>query len=237
MSMAYIGIALAVGTTIYGAAESSNQKRRGRHAREELEKSQPADKIPDELIHNQELGKLRANTGLASEQYAMAQKAIARQQAKTLKGAGDRRMGLGLLASIDDNANRAQADLDARNAQARLNNEHTLMGVNNQVATWKTNKTLRDQAKWDNNMDYARAVEGSGKQNQVNTIMSGINAAGLIAGAAYRGGSNSNFASSLFGGRRGTGAGTGSGGDANGGNLRLNSAGYLIDANGNVVNQ
>ena len=38
----------------------------------------------------------------------MAQKAIARQQARTIRSASDRRMGLGLLASIDDNANRAQ---------------------------------------------------------------------------------------------------------------------------------
>ena len=74
----------------------------------------------------------------------MAQKAIARQQARTLKSASDRRMGLGLLAGVDDNANRAQANLDAQNAQARLNNEKTLMNVNNQVAGWKTAKVNRD---------------------------------------------------------------------------------------------
>lgn len=197
--MAIIGAVVAVGSTVYGLAESSNQKRRGRHAQEALDRSKPVDKIPDELVKNQELANLRSKTGLPSEQYAMAQKAIARQQARTIRSASDRRMGLGLLASIDDNANRAQGNLDSQNAQARLNNEKTLMGVNNQVANWKTNKTNRDINQWNNNMDYARAVEGSGNQNQVNTIMSGINAAGLIAGAAYKGRDNSTWANGLFG--------------------------------------
>ena len=202
MSMAIIGAVVAIGSTAYGLAESSNQKRRARHQQEALDRSKPIDKIPDELIKNQELASLRSKTGLPSEQYAMAQKAIARQQARTLRGASDRRMGLGLLASVDDNANRAQGNLDSQNAQARLNNEKTLMNVNNQVAGWKTAKTNRDLADWNNKYDYARAVEGSGNQNTVNTIMSGINAAGLIAGAAYKGGNNSSWASGLFGNSR-----------------------------------
>ena len=73
------------------------------------------------------------------------------------------------------------------------------MNVNNQVASWKTAKINRDLSRWDNNMDYARAVEGSANQNRVNTIMSGINAAGLIAGAAYKNGDNSSWANGLFG--------------------------------------
>lgn len=199
MSVAIISAVVAVGSTVYGLAESSNQKRRARHQQEALDRSKPVDKIPDELVKNQELASLRSKTGLPSEQYAMAQKAIARQQARTLRGASDRRMGLGLLASVDDNANRAQGNLDSQNAQARMNNEKTLMNVNNQVASWKTAKTNRDLAKWNNDYDYARAVEGSGNQNTVNTIMSGINAAGLIAGAAYKGGNNSLWAKGLFG--------------------------------------
>ena len=224
MSMAIIGAVVAVGSTVYGLAESSNQKRRARHQQEALERSRPVDKLPDELVKNQELASLRSKTGLPSEQYAMAQKAIARQQARTLKSASDRRMGLGLLAGVDDNANRAQANLDAQNAQARLNNEKTLMNVNNQVAGWKTAKVNRDLADWNNKYDYARAVEGSANQNRVNTIMSGINAAGLIAGAAYKGSNNSSWANGLFGN-----------------NSKANKRDYSIDrsqyydANGNLV--
>lgn len=224
MSVAIISAVVAVGSTVYGLAESSNQKRRARHQQEALERSRPVDKLPDELVKNQELASLRSKTGLPSEQYAMAQKAIARQQARTLKSASDRRMGLGLLAGVDDNANRAQANLDAQNAQARLNNEKTLMNVNNQVAGWKTAKVNRDLADWNNKYDYARAVEGSANQNRVNTIMSGINAAGLIAGAAYKGSNNSSWANGLFGN-----------------NSKANKRDYSIDrsqyydANGNLV--
>ena len=224
MSVAIISAVVAVGTTAYGLAESSNQKRRGRHQQEALDRAKPVDKIPDELVKNQELASLRSKTGLPSEQYVMAQNAIQRQQARTLKGASDRRMGLGLLASIDDNANRAQGNLDSQNAQARLNNERTLMGVNRDVASWKTAKAGRDLSQWNMNMDYARAVEGSGRQNQANTIMSGINAAGLIAGAAYKNGNNSSWANGLFGN-----------------NTRSNRRDFsidrnpYIDANGNTV--
>lgn len=222
--MAIIGAVVAVGSTVYGLAESSNQKRRARHQQEALDRSKPVDKLPDELVKNQELASLRSKTGLPSEQYAMAQKAIARQQARTIRSASDRRMGLGLLASIDDNANRAQGNLDSQNAQARLQNERQLIGVNNQVASWKTAKTNRDLADWNNKYDYARAVEGSGNQNMTNTIMSGINAAGLIAGAAYKGSNNSSWANGLFGN-----------------NSKANKRDYSIDrsqyydANGNLV--
>ncbi|MCV5968532.1 hypothetical protein, partial [Lactococcus petauri] len=51
-------------------------------------------------------------------------------------------------------------------------------------------------------MDYTRAVEGSANQNRVNTITSALNAAGMIAGAAYKGGNNSTWASGLFGNTR-----------------------------------
>jgi hypothetical protein len=202
--MAIIGAVVAIGTTAYGLAESSNQKRRGRHAQTALDKERAIldakDTLPVELSENQQIARLRSKTGLPSEQYAMAQKAIQRQQARTLKSAGDRRMGLGLLASIDDNANRAQGSLDSQNAQARINNERALMGINKDVASWKAAKLNRDLSNWNQKMDYARAVEGSGNQNQVNTIMSGINAAGLIgAAASHRGGSNSTWASGLFG--------------------------------------
>lgn len=203
MSMAIIAAVVAAGTAAYGIAESSNQKRRGRHAQNALEKQKAEvdalDVLPTELKQNQQIASLRSKTGLPSEQYVMAQKAIQRQQARTLKGASDRRMGLGLLASIDDNANRAQGNLDSQNAQARLGNERTLMGINKDVASWKTAKANRDLARWDSKMDYAKAVEGSGRQNQTNTIMSGINAAGLIAGAAYKNGNNSSWANGLFG--------------------------------------
>ena len=203
---------------------------------QKLNAVKPVEQMPTEITKNQELADLRSKTGLPSEQYVMAMKSIQQQQDKTLKSAGDRRMALGLLPSIDDNANRAKGNLNAQNANARLNNEKTLMNVNSSVASWKTAKANRELAQWNNKMDYARAVEGSANQNRVNAIMSGINTVGAIAGSAYQNGNNTSWANGLFGNsnkvRRYR---TGVGGDPNGGNLRLNSDGQLLDANGNII--
>ena len=78
--------------------------------------------------------------------------------------------------------------------------------------------------KWNNEMDYARGIEGSANQNRVNTIMSGINAAGLIAGAAYKGSNNSSWANGLFGNNT----------KANKRDFSIDRNPY-IDANGNRV--
>lgn len=203
MSMAYIGAALAVGSAVYGISESANQKRRAKHQLEDEARNKPVDVIPKELIQNQELGALRSKTGLPSEQYAMAMKNIQRQQAKTLKSASDRRMGLGLLGTVDDNAQRAIGNLDAQNANARVQNEKTLIGVNNQVANWKTGQFNRQIADWNNRYDYSMGLLGSGNQNMANSIQSGIGAIGSIAGSAW-GGNNSNasWANGLFGKRK-----------------------------------
>lgn len=240
MSVAIISAVVAVGTTAYGLAESSNQKRRARHQQEALERErltlEARDKRPEELEKNQALARLRSKTGLPAEQYAMAQKAIQRQQARTLRSASDRKMGLNLLASIDDNANRAQANLDAQNAGARLQNEKTLMGVNTQVQNWKTAKANRDLSRWQNEYDYSRAVEGSANQNRVNTIMSGLNAAGLIAGAAYN--NNSSWANGLFGRKNklsplSSGVSNSESAPTRRTGTDLNN--FIIDANGNKI--
>lgn len=222
---------VAVGSAAYGAAESSNQKRRAKHKLQELERNKPVDVIPTELLQNQEMAKLRSNTGLPSEQYNMAMQNIMRQQQRALRGGSDRKMGLNLVSTLDDNAQRAQGNLDSANAQARLQNQSQLMNVNNQVTNYKKGMYDRKMSDWNNQYDYGMGLLGQANQNRVNTITSAINAAGTIAGAAIKSNnSNSGFTNSLFGGRRkmyGTG-GTGVGGDPNGGNLRLDEYGNLI---------
>lgn len=229
MSMAIIGAVVAVGTATYGIAEGANQKRRARHKLEELDRSKPVETIPDEVIKNQELASLRSKTGLPSEQYNLAMKNIQRQQMRTLRGAADRKMGLSLLPSVDDNANRALETLDANNANARRQNERILMDTNAQVANWKKgifDRNVREP--WNRAYEYNMALKGQGSQNIANSITSGLNAVGAIAGAA-KGSSNSNWASSLFGTGRKRSVGSGTGGDANGGNLRLDDYGNIIN--------
>lgn len=229
MSMAIIGAVVAVGTATYGIAEGANQKRRARHKLEALERDKPVETIPEEILKSQSLANLRAKTGLPSEQYNMAQKNIRRQQQRALRGAADRKMGLAMLPYLDDNANRAMEKLDANNANARRENERNLLDVNTQVSNWKRgifDRNVREP--WNRSYEYNMALKGQGNQNISNSIVSGLNAVGSIAGAAKGGDNSNNWATSLFGGYRRRGVIGGSGGDTNGGNLRLDDYGNLI---------
>ncbi len=227
MSVAIIGAVVGVGSAAYGIIAGGAQKKKARRELANLNANQPIETIPEEIKQNQQLASLRAKTGLPSEQYSMAMKNIQRQQAKTLRSASDRRMGLGLLATVDDNANRAIGSLDAQNAQARLNNEKVSMETNNQVANWKKGIYDRNVRQvWNRNFDYNMGLLGSGQQNQANAINSGINLVGTAL--MSKGSGNSSWASGLFGNsgrRRNGGYGTGAGGDVNGGNLRLDEYG------------
>lgn len=229
MSSAIIGAVVGVGTAAYGIISGGVQKKRARRQLSELNANQPVETIPTEITQNQQLASLRAKTGLPSEQYSMAMKNIQRQEAKTLRSATDRRMGLGLLASVDDNANQAIGRLDANNANARLQNEKVSMDTNNQVANWKKGIYDRNVRQvWNRNYDYSMGLLGSGQQNQANAINSGVNLVGTAL--MSRGGSNASWAAGLFGngGRRRNG-GYGTGGDVNGGNLRLDEYGNIIN--------
>jgi len=208
---AAIGASVALTSAGVNYYSASRQKKKAKQALEKLNAEKPVETIPDEIIKNQELASLRAKTGLPSEQYAMAMKNIQRQQAKTLKSATDRRMGLGLLASVDDNANRAVGNLDAENANARRQNERVSMDVNSQVANWKKGIFDRNiRQVWDRNFDYNMGLLGSGNQNQANAINSGVGAiASFVGSAAGRGGggggSNSSWASRTHSGDRTSG--------------------------------
>ena len=135
-------------------------------------------------------------------------KNIQRQQARTLKAANDRRMGLNVLSSVDDNAQRAQGNLDVQNAIAREKNEKVLMDVNNQVGNYKKGIYDRNVRQvWNRNYDYNMGLLGSGNQNISNSIASGLSLAGSLASSLGKGGntnSNSSWVNGLFGKKKNT---------------------------------
>ena len=186
------------------------QKRKAKKELAKLNADKPIETLPEEIKQSQELANLRAKTGLPSEQYNMAQKNIQRQQQRALRGAADRKMGLALLPYLDDNANRAMEKLDANNANARRENERTLLDVNTQVGNWKKGLYDRNVRQvWNRNFDYNMGLLGQANDNIMQGINSGINVAGGIAGR-YAGGSGGG--QGLFGGYRRRGVIGGSGG-------------------------
>lgn len=203
MSMAIIGAVVGVLGTGYGIYSGARQKSKAKKKLAELNASEPVETIPTEITKNQELASLRAKTGLPSEQYVMAMKNIQRQQAKTLKAANDRRMGLNVLSGIDDNAQRAIGNLDSANAEARLKNEKVSMDTNNQVANWKRGIYDRNVRQvWNRNFDYNMGLLGQGNQNISDSIGSGINLVGSLASSLGKGGNtntNASWVNGLFG--------------------------------------
>jgi len=224
--MSWIAVAVGVVGTATSLIVGGTQKRKAKKELAKLNADKPIETMPEEIKQSQELANLMAKTGLPSEQYNMAQKNIQRQQQRALRGAADRKMGLAMLPYLDDNANRAMEKLDANNANARRENERTLLDVNTQVGNWKKGLYDRNVRQiWNRNFDYNMGLLGQANDNIMQGINSGINVAGGIAGKYAGGGGGGQ---GLFGGYRRRGAIGGSGGDPNGGNLRLDNYGNLI---------
>jgi len=110
-----------------------------------------AETMPSEIKRNQQLAEIRANTGMPQEQYNNAMKNIQRQQLMTLRRASDFGGGkaLAILGGVNQQGNDAVGNIDARDAQMRVDNEGKLIDVNNQVAGWKSQLFDRNvRQKW-----------------------------------------------------------------------------------------
>lgn len=142
----------------------------------------PTYAIPGEILQNQKQAELNANTGLPSEQYQQAMQNVSRQQNSALQRANDRRGGLLAVAGTQQAGNDATLKLDVANANARLNNQRTLYGVNNQVATYKDKAfNINEMQPYQQNYNYAMNLLGSGNQN----LLGGVDKLAAGAGRLY----------------------------------------------------
>lgn len=145
--------------------------------------------IPNEVLQNQKQAQLNANQGLPSEQYNQGMQNIARQQNSALQRATDRRGGLLAVAGTQQAGNDASLNLDVANANARLKNQNTLYGVNNQVAGYRDKAFQINQMQpYQQDRSYAMGLLGAGNQNLVSGIDK-VASGALMAGG--RGGSSS----------------------------------------------
>ena len=160
----YGAIAQGIGGVV-SLFTGASQKRKGREMLKQIGDS-PTESVPDEIVQNQKLATLRANTGLPSQQYNQAMKNIQRQQMMALNKANDRRGGLLTIAGNQQAANDALGKLDVADAVARINNEKTLMSVNNTLGGWK-DKVWKNNVldKWNRKYQYAQSLVGSGNMN------------------------------------------------------------------------
>jgi hypothetical protein len=157
-------IAQGVGGLI-NLAVGAGQKRKGKKLLKKIGDS-PDMNIPNEVLQNQKMAQLRANTGLPQEQYNQAMKNLQRNQMMALSGARDRRGGLSILSATQQNMDDGTLNLDVADAKARIGNENTLYGVNNNVANWQQKKWQNNVAdKWNRKYQYGMSLLGAGNQN------------------------------------------------------------------------
>lgn len=195
---------VAVGVAVVGAgtkiAQSAAQKKKAKSLLA-ANGDQPIEQIPEAALQNQRQATLGANVGMPSEQYNQAQKNLQRQQSIILSRANDKRGGLALLAGTEQGYNDSIDKLNVADAQARIQNQKTLYGINNNIANWQ-NKTWQNNVndKWQRQNTYAMSLLGIGNQNQANGIDQLESAAGQSANAYLR--NNNNGGGSRNGYRR-----------------------------------
>lgn len=144
--------------------------------------------IPNEVLQNQKQAELNSRQGLPSEQYNQGMQNIARQQNTALQRASDRRGGLLAVAGTQQLGNDASLNLDIANANARLKNQNTLYGINNQVAGYRDKAFQINQMQpYQQNYNYAMGLLGAGNQNLVGGIDK-IASGGLMAARGGSGG-------------------------------------------------
>lgn len=194
-----------VGTVIGGAAGAAVGLTAGLIQKSKADKLLkknpfPTEALPNEELANEQIARGAATQGLPSEEYAQAQKNIQRNQAaqlttaQTAPGGAVRNIG-----AIQQNSNDANANLTAQSAEMRRQNTAQLLGVNNQVASYRDKLfDWNGKQKFATNYNYAMGLVGQGNQN----VMSGIDKAiGTTTGAAAAGlfGGNSSANNSTSG--------------------------------------
>lgn len=138
---------------------------------------QPTYTIPNEVMRNQKMAEQAAAEGLPSQQYANAMKNIQRTQAGLLAGATDRRSALMALPRIQQQLNDATLNLDAADANARMQNQRTLYGINNTVGQYRDKAfDINQMQPFQYKRAYGQTLLGAGNQN----LMAGADR--LIAG-------------------------------------------------------
>lgn len=146
--------------------------------------------VPQEAYENQQIARNQALQGLPSQQYNQAMQSIQRQQQAALAGGQDRRSGLGLIGQTQQISDDATGKLNVDDANARLQNQRQLIGVNNQMAGYKTQAWDQNEQNRQRNYEYGQQLLGAGNVNEFGAIDSGLAAITNLAGRGLFGGGN-----------------------------------------------
>jgi len=138
------------------------------HKANELQKQlkTPVDQIPAEFYQNREIARQMAQIGLPSQQYNNSVNNINSNQAAALAAAQNSNNPAGVIQGVVGQTNRAKANLDAEDAQARENNQRYFIQENSQLGH---RKDQQEQANvfdpYTRDFNLMQAYRGAGQQN------------------------------------------------------------------------
>ena len=177
------GAAVQAASGIISGVTGAIQAHRGKKILKDIGES-PTESIPNEVLQNQKMAQLAANTGLPSEQYNNAMKNLQRNQMMALRAGQDRRGGLSLIGGSQQMMDDGTLKLDVADANARMQNQKTLYGINNQVGNWR-DKIWQNNVNnpWNRKYQYGMSLKGMGNQN-LTTGIDQIAGAGALFGGS-----------------------------------------------------
>lgn len=174
--MSWIAAGSAVVSAGVGIFNGSKQKKMAEKQLASL--NNPNYTIPTEVLENQKMAQMRANSGLPSAQYQKAQQDIRANRNAAIAANADKRGGVGVIGAIQGQSDDATNALNAADAQQKIANEKTLYGINQDVAGYKDKKWAAEKDTYDRDYNYAMSLKGVGNQSILNGIDSGLS--GLI---------------------------------------------------------
>jgi len=138
--------------------------------------------IPDEYKQNVLMAQNMARIGLPSQQYNNQRNAINQNQAGAVSALGNSANPGANLASIVRAGDNVTGNLNAQDAQARLQNQRYAIGQNAQLGQQELAQQQYNKFdKYTEQFNKAAALQGASNQN----IQNGINGAANLAGTLY----------------------------------------------------
>lgn len=185
---------LSSGVKMY---QGIRQQSKGRKLEESLER--PTYQIPGYIQQNLDEAEKMANVGIPEAQRNAYLDQLSRQGTSSLQNFRGRKAGLMGAEIVGQQSLDAQRELRIADIQKRLENQRLAMAARSIMANYQDKAfQLNELNPYQNDMNYARSLQGAGMQNQMTALSD-------LTGAA------STFASGYLQSGGGIGSGTKSG--------------------------
>ena len=166
--------------------QGMKQKEEGEGMEAGLDK--PIFEIPPEIEKNMSIAEKMEYQGLPPEQKQAFLDNQQRALQSAMKSSSDRRGGLGIISQLQGQQNVSNRQLMLDDISARRENMQQAMQQREVVAGYKMKRFEHQYNEYSADLDYARAIQGAGIQNQQAGMDSMITGAGQgIAGSTAAG--------------------------------------------------